>query len=93
MSEPAPRSWKYRRRAAFISLGGAILGLGYLIVWGDDTRLHQDIASGLVWLAVSTVGIYVGGATLDDALRDKYAKGQRNEADNLAPHRRRSSAE
>ena len=86
VTENGARSWKYRRRAAFISLASALLGLGYLIGWGEDTRLHQDIAGGLVMLAVSTVGIYVGGATLDDALRDKYRKGQAHEPPHYHDH-------
>ncbi len=73
----APRSWKYRRRAVFIALTGAILGLGYLIGWGEDTDLHRRIADGLTSVVVITIGIYVGGATCDDALRD-YAGRSRS---------------
>ena len=74
MSESAPRSWKYRRRAVFIALTGAIAGLAYLSGWGEDTDLHRRIADGLVSIIIITIGIYVGGATGDDALRDYLAR-------------------
>ena len=85
---PATRSWKYRRRAAFIALLGAIAGLLYLIGWGDDTDLHRRIADGLASIVIWVIAIYVGGATADDALRDFAQKGLTNEPDHMAPHGR-----
>lgn len=68
------RSWKYRRTSVFLALGGAMAGIGYLIVWGEDNALHREIAGGLVNVIWLVIGIYVGGATGDDFLRDKVAK-------------------
>lgn len=74
MTDLPPRSWKYRRRCVFGSLIGAGFGIAYLMVAGEDTALHREIAGGLVnviWMVLAT---YVGGATADDWLRDKVAK-------------------
>lgn len=77
MGDPVvPRSWKYRRRAVFLTLIGSGLMLAYLAVWGGaENALQRAIAEGLtttIWLTIAT---YVGGATADDALRDRYGKG------------------
>jgi len=68
------RSWKYRRRAALGTLTAALTGLGYLIGWGEDTDLHRRIADGLVTVTIAVIGIYVGGATADDALKDYMSR-------------------
>lgn len=75
VTDPAPRSWKYRRRAVFIVLSGALAGLAFLTGWGEDTDLHGRIADGLASIIIITIGVYVGGATCDDALRDYMRKG------------------
>lgn len=64
------RSWIWRRTAALGVLAAAVAGLGYLLAWGSDTDLHERIADGCVTIIVWTIGIYVGGATADDALKD-----------------------
>lgn len=71
-----PRSWRYRRAAAFAALAGAIGGLGYLIGWGEDTDLHRRIADGLVTVIVAVLAIYVGGATADDGIKDYLSRRQ-----------------
>jgi hypothetical protein len=94
MTEPAARSWKYRRRAVFLTLIGSGGMLAYLAVWGGaDNALQRAIADGLtttIWLTIAT---YVGGATADDALRDRYGKGQGHEPNHLASHGRVTYAE
>ena len=76
VNEHGARSWKYRRRAVFLTLIGSSLMLAYLAVWGGaDNALQRAIAEGLtttIWLTIAT---YVGGATADDALRDRFGKG------------------
>lgn len=61
------RSWKIRRRVIVATLVFCASGVAYLIAAGEDTRLHETIASGLILLAGSTVGSYVFGAAWDDA--------------------------
>jgi hypothetical protein len=68
------RSWRYRRLAVFASLLGAIAGLGYLIVWGEDTTLHRQIADGLIWVVGWVLAVYVGGSTLDDGVKDYLSR-------------------
>ncbi|TQE99433.1 MAG: hypothetical protein FKY71_08665 [Spiribacter salinus] len=71
MIEGTFRSWKYRRRAVFLTLAGCFGLLAYVVGWGEDNDLNGKIADGalnVIWL---TVGIYVGGSTADDWLKDK----------------------
>ena len=58
--------WKMRRRVVVGSLLFCALGVGYLIVIGDDTALHQSIANGLILLAGSIISSYIFGATWSD---------------------------
>ena len=88
MTEPAARSWKYRRRLVYGVTVAACAGLGYIIGWGEDTDLHRRIAESLGTIIITVIAVYVGGATADDALRDRYEKGQRHESLDLAPHGR-----
>jgi hypothetical protein len=64
------RSWKYRRRAALGTLTAALCGVGYLIGWGEDTDLHRRALDGLVTVITAVIGLYIGGATIDDGIRD-----------------------
>ena len=66
MADGRPGSWKNRRRVIFATLLYCALAVGYLIFKGEDTSLHQDIASGLILLAASVIGSYVFGAVWDD---------------------------
>jgi len=68
------RSWKYRRRAALGTLTAALTGVGYLIGWGEDTDLHRRALEGLVTVIVTTLFIYVGGATADDGIKDYLSR-------------------
>jgi hypothetical protein len=87
------RSWKHRRRLVFGVTAAACAGLGYLIGWGADTDLHRQIAGSLGTIIIAVIGAYIGGATADDALRDRYGKKPHDEPDNLAPHGRVTYAE
>lgn len=90
----APRSWKHRRRFVFLVTGAATAGLGYIIGWGEDTDLHSRIAESLGTIIISALAIYVGGATADDALRDRYGSGKANDEPHyLAPHGRAPHSE
>lgn len=63
--------WWRRRIAIAGVLLFCALGVGYLIVFGNDTALHRDIANGLILLAGSTLGSYVFGAVWDDSSKRK----------------------
>lgn len=59
-------SWKIRRRIINATLVFCASGIVYLLAYGEDTRLNETVASGLLLLAGSTVGSYLFGATWDD---------------------------
>ncbi|EDM71034.1 hypothetical protein RAZWK3B_16595 [Roseobacter sp. AzwK-3b] len=73
MIEGRTRSWKYRRRAAFGLLAFGCGGLAYLLVEGNDSELHRQIASGLVTIVVATIAAYIAGGVADDKFRDQHA--------------------
>ena len=58
--------WKIRRRIVNLTLAFCAVGIAYLIFYGNDTRLHETIANGLMVLAGSTIGSYIFGSTWDD---------------------------
>lgn len=60
-------SWKIRRRVIVATLIFCGVVVGWLAVAGEDTRLAETIATGLILLAASVIGSYVFGATWDDA--------------------------
>lgn len=60
------RSWKHRRRIIYATLIFSAAGVAYLILRGEDTRLHETLGSGLLMLSGSVVGSYVFGAAWDD---------------------------
>ncbi len=63
-------SWRWRRRAVWLTLGFCMAGLAYLIAWGrHDSRLHETIASSLSLLLGSVVMAYIAGAAYDDRSR------------------------
>jgi len=59
-------SWKHRRRVVFGALIFCALAITWLMIRGEDIRLHETIAVGLIGLAVSVIGSYVFGAAWDD---------------------------
>ncbi|UJX46652.1 hypothetical protein [Xanthobacter sp. YC-JY1] len=62
---PRP-SWRSRRFwVAGIEIYCAV-GIGYLILFGQDTRLHETIATGLLALAGTTIGSFIFGAAWED---------------------------
>lgn len=71
MREPAAfeASWKLRRRVVFGTLGFCAVIVLFLTFRGQDTRLHETIASGLIFLAGSVVMAYVFGSAYDDRNR------------------------
>jgi hypothetical protein len=67
LEEGLPRpSWRVRRRWVALIEAYCALGVGYLIVAGQDTRLHETIASGLLALAGTTMASFIFGAVWDD---------------------------
>lgn len=59
-------TWKIRRRVVTLTLLFCAISVGYLIGYGQDTRLHESIANGLIMLAGMTIGSYVFGAVWGD---------------------------
>ncbi|MDF2114781.1 hypothetical protein PY365_04295 [Roseiarcaceae bacterium H3SJ34-1] len=59
-------NWDKRRPVIYLSLLFCAGNVQYLIVWGADTALHQQIALALIAFAVSVVGSYCFAAVWDD---------------------------
>lgn len=64
-------SWKLRRRVIFITLLFCAASVAYLLVLGEDTRLNETIANGLILLASSTIFYYVAGSVYEDSRRSR----------------------
>ncbi len=60
--------WKYRRGIVFFTLLVCFSGIGYLTLWGTDTRLNETLAMGYFALAGATIGSYCFAATWDDTV-------------------------
>jgi hypothetical protein len=65
--------WRIRRKVIFATLLFCAVEVGYLTLAGQDTQLHQAIATSLILLAGSVIGSYVFGAIWDDANARKAA--------------------
>lgn len=59
-------NWPRRRRWMIIILAWAMLNAQYIIIWGNDTGLHQNALVTLLGLIVAIAGSYVFGAVWDD---------------------------
>ena len=59
-------SWRVRRRIIHITLVLCALQIGYLTIWGKDTRLAETLALGAYTLAGAVIGSYVFGAVWED---------------------------
>lgn len=59
-------SWKIRRRLVILTLIFCAGCIVYLLIAGDDTKLNETIALGVIGAAISTLGSYVFGAVWDD---------------------------
>jgi hypothetical protein len=59
-------NWNKRRKVLFASLIFIAINVQYLIVWGVDDGLRQNIAIALVSAGVAIIGSYVFGAVWDD---------------------------
>lgn len=60
-------TWRIRRRVVVLTLifcAGTVI---YLLVWGADSKVNETIAMGSYFLAGSTIGAYVFGASWDDS--------------------------
>ena len=65
-------NWEIRRRwmmAALIWMAGNVQ---YLVIWGRDNALHQNLAITFLGAIVSILCFYIFGAVWDD--RDKRAR-------------------
>lgn len=59
-------NWRIRRRVMVSILFWAVFNVTWLILYGKDTALHQQIALALIAAIVAIVGSYVFGAVWDD---------------------------
>lgn len=66
---PVLDSWKRRRNVIYMTLVFCASAVIYLLVMGEDTRLNETIANGLILLASSTILYYVAGSVVDDYKR------------------------
>lgn len=65
------RIWLWRRASVFTSLIVCDVILLYLTVFGEDTRLNQDLANGAMLTIVAIVNGYMGFSILDDKNKGK----------------------
>jgi hypothetical protein len=81
-------NWDKRRRVIYLSLLFCAGNVQYLIVWGSDTALHQQVALALIALAVSVIGSYCFAAVWDDNnKRDAALAADIPDDDDDAPER------
>lgn len=72
MSDTKLDSWAYRRTVIFLTLLFCACGIGYLIGFGQDTKLNETIANGLILLASSVILYYVAGSSYEDVRKKHY---------------------
>lgn len=49
------------RNLIYSTLAFFAAGISYLVVFGKDTKLHQDALSNMIWAAVVLVILFVAG--------------------------------
>lgn len=59
-------SWYFRRKIILATLIFSAIIVTYLTVYGEDNRLNESIANGLILLSASVIGSYVFGAVWND---------------------------
>lgn len=74
-------SWRVRRRIITATLLFCALEVGYLTLYGKDTKLHEAIVTGAFLLAGSVIGSYVFGAVWDDKKNNREARDSRRYRD------------
>ncbi|AJY44658.1 hypothetical protein [Martelella endophytica] len=65
-------NWTVRRTVVICTLIYCGLVIAYLAALGGDTRLNETIVNILGFVAMSTLGSYVFGATWDDRNKMKF---------------------
>lgn len=73
-SEEKFDSWKLRRRVVFGTLFYCMVSITYLMVNGEDTRLNESIATGLIMLASTVILYYVGASTYESSQKKSSSK-------------------
>lgn len=74
-------NWPRRRRWMLVTLLWFIANAQYLIIWGNDTGLHQNAMVTCLGAIVAIIGSYVFGAVWDDVdKRKRMADAPRGEA-------------
>lgn len=59
-------NWPRRRKWMLTVLVWALANAQYVMIWGDDTGLHQNALVALLGLIAAIIGSYVFGAVWDD---------------------------
>lgn len=71
-------SWRIRRRIIVATLAFCAGVILWLLWRGEDSRLNQDIANGVLLLGGSVIGAYVFGATWDDMNVMRHGRSPRD---------------
>lgn len=65
-------NWKVRRKWMMAALIWMAVNVQYLVFWGKDNALHQNLAITFLGAIVSILCFYIFGAVWDD--RDKRSR-------------------
>lgn len=74
-------NWAIRRRWMKVILAWAMLNVQYIVVWGDDNALNQNIAITLIGMVIAITGSYVFGAVWDDKQKRRYNRPEEGEGE------------
>lgn len=69
MDEEYKPKWENRQKVIFGSLIFCACVVIYLLIFGEDTKLHETIATWAFILAGGVIGTYVFGATWEDVTK------------------------
>lgn len=80
-------NWRIRRKWMTVALIWMGLNVQYLVLWGKDNALHQNLAITFLGAIVSTLSFYIFGAVWDDNDKRAKLKALQSESDNAElPH-------
>jgi len=71
MDEEYKPKWENRQKVIFGSLIFCACIIVFLLIWGNDSRLHETIATWAFILSGMVIGSYVFGAAWEDVTKLK----------------------